>query len=159
MKNPKIKKAVDLARALGKARAAGKVIGFTNGCFDILHVGHVRYLKAARRRCDILVVGVNSDASVRRLKGKNRPVNHQAARTEVLSSLECVDNVTLFAQDTPLKLIKTLSPDIVFKGGDWKEKDVVGVKYVEKNGGKVMIIPFVKGYSTTATIKKMKRKG
>lgn len=158
MKDPKIKRAVGLARILKKAKSAGRIIGFTNGCFDILHVGHVKYLKEARGGCDILVVGVNSDSSVRRLKGKTRPINHQDARAEVLASLECVDYVTLFTQDTPLKLIRTLGPDVLFKGGDWKEKDVVGGKYVKMNGGRVMIIPYVKGYSTTATIKRMKKK-
>lgn len=159
MKHPKIKKVAVLAKVLKKAKAAGKTIGFTNGCFDILHVGHVRYLKAAKHGCDILVVGVNSDSSVRRLKGKSRPLNPQNARTEVLASLDCVDYITLFGQDTPSKLIRALNPDVLFKGGDWKADEVVGGDHVRKNGGRVRIIPYVKGYSTTATIKKMKTKG
>jgi len=159
MKDPKIKKTAELARILWKAKTAGKTVGFTNGCFDILHVGHVRYLKEAKQDCDILVVGVNSDSSVRRLKGKSRPVNPQSARTEVLASLACVDYVTLFGQDTPAKLIMALNPNILFEGGDWKEEEIAGGDHVKKNGGKVRVIPFVTGYSTTETIKKMKTKG
>ncbi len=158
MHDPKIKKDTELAIILKKAKAAGKTVGFTNGCFDILHVGHVRYLKEAKQDCDILVVGVNSDSSVRRLKGKDRPINPESARTEVLASLEYVDYVTLFGQDTPAELIEALNPDILFKGGDWKEEEIVGGDHVKKNGGKVRVIPFVTGYSTTSIIEKMKRK-
>jgi rfaE bifunctional protein nucleotidyltransferase chain/domain len=132
-------------------------VGFTNGCFDILHVGHVRYLRDARAECDLLIVGVNSDDSVKRLKGPDRPVNRQDARMEVLGALECVSYVTMFEEDTPETLIKLLTPDVIFKGGDWKEADIIGGEHVKKNGGKVRVIPFVEGYSTTNTINKMKK--
>ena len=157
MDHSKIKKDSELAKILVEARSSGKSIGFTNGCFDILHVGHVRYLAAARRECDKLVVGVNSDASVSRLKGKERPVNGEFSRLEVLAALECVDYVVLFSEDTPEDLIKKLRPDILFKGGDWEEDAIVGGDFVKSNGGKVRVIPFVNGYSTTNTIEKMRK--
>lgn len=157
MNNTKILKRSDLADIVIKAKLSGKIVGFTNGCFDILHVGHVRYLKDASKECDILIVGVNSDFSVKRLKGPERPVNGQNARMEVLSALECVSYVTMFEEDTPEELIKFLTPDVIFKGGDWKEEDIVGADHVKKNGGKVRVIPYVNGYSTTGTIEKMKK--
>lgn len=157
MNDPKIKTRQELAEVVQKAKASGRSVGFTNGCFDILHVGHVRYLGLARKECDMLIVGVNSDDSVRRLKGKTRPVNPESARLEVLAALASVDYVTLFSEDTPEQLIKKLSPDVLFKGGDWKEGDIVGADFVKGYGGKVRAIPFVEGYSTTTTIDKMRK--
>ena len=130
---------------------------FTNGCFDILHKGHITYLQKAKRLGDILVVGINSDASVKRLKGSDRPVNNEKDRAIVLSALGCVDRVVLFKEDTPEKLIRKLRPDVLVKGGDWKKKDVVGAPFVESYGGTVRLIPFVKGYSTTGLLGKIQR--
>lgn len=156
MNNSKIKTREELEKMIEKEKASGKRIGFTNGCFDILHVGHVRYLSQARKHCDTLVVGLNSDASVKRLKGESRPINPQWARGEVLASLESVDLVTVFDEDTPRALIELLSPDVLFKGGDWKEDEIVGAEHVKSCGGKVIVIPFVAGYSTTGTIDRLK---
>lgn len=135
---------------------AGKKIVFTNGCFDILHVGHVRYMQEASKLGDILVVGLNSDSSVRRLKGPERPVNNEIDRAEILSSLGFVDYVAIFDEDTPYNLIKTIKPDVLVKGGDYKPADVVGRDIVEANGGKLVLIPFVEGKSTTSIINRIK---
>ncbi len=145
-----------LFNRLNSNRKSGKKIVFTNGCFDILHKGHTSYLQSAKKAGDILVVGLNSDASVRRLKGSERPLNKQNDRAEVLSALECVDYVTLFSEDTPLDLIHLVRPDVLVKGGDWKKKDVVGASFVESLGGKVRIIPYIKGFSTTGILEKIK---
>jgi rfaE bifunctional protein nucleotidyltransferase chain/domain len=134
-----------------------KKVVFTNGCFDILHMGHVTYLEKARKLGDWLVVGVNSDASVRRLKGPSRPVNSQKDRARVLSSLRCVDRVVVFHEDTPEKLIRKIRPDVLVKGGDWKKQNVVGAGFVESYGGKVRLIKFVKGFSTTGLLSKIQR--
>ena len=137
-------------------RISKKKIIFTNGCFDILHVGHVRYLKKARSLGDWLIVGVNSDSSVRKLKGPGRPVNSEKERMEVLAALKAVDEVRLFSEPTPEDLIRKIRPDILVKGGDWKIKDIVGAEFVRSYGGKVRSLGFVKGYSTTAVLKKMR---
>ena len=134
-----------------------KKVVFTNGCFDILHKGHVTYLQKAKKLGDILVVGINSDASVRRLKGSNRPVNNEKDRAFVLASLSCVDRVILFTEDTPEKLIRKIRPDVLVKGGDWKKENVVGAPFVESYGGKVWLIPFVKGFSTTGLLAKIQK--
>ncbi len=149
----------ELKKVVEDVRAAGKKVGFTNGCFDILHLGHVRYLDEAKKNCDILVIGVNSDSSVKGLKGQGRPVNGQEARMEVLAALECVDYLALFEEDTPEELIKRLTPDMLFKGGDWSEERIVGADHVKANGGKVKVIPYVEGYSTTDLITKMRNGG
>jgi D-glycero-beta-D-manno-heptose 1-phosphate adenylyltransferase len=132
-----------------------KKVVFTNGCFDILHTGHVTYLEKARLLGDRLIVGINSDDSVRRLKGPSRPVNDERSRMKVLSSLRCVDKVILFREDTPEKLIKKVRPDVLVKGGDWKKNSVIGASFVESYGGKVKLIPFVKGFSTTGLLTKI----
>lgn len=129
---------------------------FTNGCFDILHVGHVSYLQKARQLGDVLVVGVNSDASVRFLKGPERPINPEQDRLKVVSALEAVDYVTLFPEETPLNLICEIRPDVLAKGADWEKNKIVGAKEVESWGGKVKQIPWVPGRSTTAVIEKMR---
>jgi len=133
----------------------GKKVVFTNGCFDLLHVGHVRYLAAARALGDCLVVAVNSDASVRRLKGAARPIVPHRERMEVLAALECVDYVVLFNANTPQQVIDTLIPDILVKGGDWALQEIVGRETVERHGGKVMRIKIVPGASTTGIIERI----
>ena len=146
-----------LKRRVEEARQQGKRIAFTNGCFDILHVGHVQYLRAARNRGDLLILGLNSDASVRAIKGERRPLVPQGERAEVVASLEAVDYVTLFEDLTPLKLIEYLRPDILVKGGDWKEETVVGADAVKGWGGKVVIVPLTEGASTTNIVEKVLR--
>ena len=138
-----------------KRRQAGKTIAFTNGCFDILHVGHVQYLQAARELGDLLILGLNSDASVRAIKGEKRPIVPEAERAEVVAALTAVDFVTFFDDTTPLKLIETLRPDILVKGGDWSEATVVGSEAVRSWGGRVAIIPLTPGASTTNIVEKV----
>ena len=153
--NGKIKKTAALKNELAALSKRGKRIVFTNGCFDILHAGHVDYLSKARKMGDVLVIGLNSDASVRRLKGNGRPLNKEADRARVLSALSFVDYVTIFNEDTPDRLIRKLKPNILVKGGDWQMKDIVGASFIKSYGGKVATVPFVKGISTTSLIKKM----
>jgi rfaE bifunctional protein nucleotidyltransferase chain/domain len=136
-------------------RGNGQKIAFTNGCFDILHVGHVRYLREARNTADFLILALNSDASVRAIKGDKRPLVPQEERAEVVASLEAVDYVALFDETTPLKLIEYLRPDCRVKGGDWKEEAVVGGDAVRSWGGRVVIIPVVEGASTTNIVEKV----
>lgn len=135
-----------------------KKIVFTNGCFDILHIGHVKYLKQAKAKGDILVVGVNSDASVKRLKGESRPINNQQDRIDILAEMEFVDYVVIFEDDTPYELIKKVKPDILVKGGDYQIEDIVGADFVHSIGGCVETIPFVEGKSTTRIIEAMREK-
>jgi D-beta-D-heptose 7-phosphate kinase/D-beta-D-heptose 1-phosphate adenosyltransferase len=142
----------DLAIELDRRRRQGERIVFTNGCFDVLHQGHVRYLQQARALGQILVVGLNSDASVRRLKGPTRPLNEAEARAEVLASLACVDYVTVFEEDTPLHLIETFRPHVLVKGADYSPDQVVGRDLVETQGGQVVLIPLVPGQSTTRLV-------
>ncbi|MDR2834962.1 MAG: D-glycero-beta-D-manno-heptose 1-phosphate adenylyltransferase [Bacteroidales bacterium] len=127
-------------------------IVFTNGCFDILHLGHISYLAQARNLGDKLIIGLNSDVSVKRLKGENRPINDEFARAMILASLVFVDTIIFFEEDTPELLIKKITPNILVKGGDYKVENIAGATHVMKNGGKVEIIPFVAGYSTTKII-------
>lgn len=134
-----------------------KKVVFTNGCFDILHIGHIRYLQQAAKLGDILVVGLNSDSSVKRLKGEERPINTESDRAEMLSALAFVDYVVIFEDDTPLQLIKTIQPDVLVKGGDYAPDEVVGKKEVEDRGGRLVLIPFVEGKSTTNIIKKIRK--
>lgn len=141
----------DLAARLKKLRSEGRKVVFTNGCFDIIHAGHVRYLREARSLGDVLVIGVNSDASVSRLK-PGRPVNTEADRAEVLSALEPVDFVTVFDEDTPYELIKTLRPDVLVKGGDWEKSDIVGSDLVKDTRS----LPFHEGRSTSSIIHRIK---
>ncbi len=148
----KIKKREELLRIIKDLKAKGKRIVFTNGCFDLLHVGHIRYLEEAKTLGDILIVGVNSDASVRKLKGPKRPVLPVEDRTEILSGLGCVDYITVFDELDPLALITSLQPNILVKGGDWTKEQTVGKEVVERSGGEVVIIPFVQGASTSSLI-------
>ncbi len=143
------------ARLAAKLRAQGRSLVFTNGCFDILHLGHVRYLEASRKLGDALVVGVNTDASVRKLKGPGRPLQSELDRAQILASLSCVDAVVLFAEDTPLALIRALKPDVLTKGADYKTKRaVVGWDLVRKWGGRVELVPLVEGRSTTGLVRR-----
>lgn len=147
-----------LLRRLAEHRRRGQRIVFTNGCFDLIHAGHVRCLRAAKRLGSVLVVAVNTDASVRRLgKGKDRPVNPEGDRTEVVAALEMVDYVTLFAEETPLELIRTVRPDVLVKGGDWAAGDIVGADLMRGWGGKVKVIPYAQGYSTTSLLRRIRR--
>lgn len=145
-----------LAHQANMWRHTGKKIVFTNGCFDILHHGHLAYLAEAASLGTILVVGVNSDASVKRLKGQERPLTHEQDRAFQIASLLVVDAVCIFDEDTPLELIKTIQPHVLAKGGDYTIDSIVGADFVQQKGGEVAIIPFVKGYSTTSTIERIK---
>jgi D-beta-D-heptose 7-phosphate kinase/D-beta-D-heptose 1-phosphate adenosyltransferase len=140
-----------------RLRDAGRKLVFTNGCFDILHVGHVRYLQAARSLGDALVVAINSDNSTRQLKGAQRPIVPQTERAEMLAALECVDFVTIFDELSPRSLIAALLPDVLVKGGDWQLDDIHGREEVEAAGGRVLPLPFVAGKSTTNIIEKIKQ--
>ncbi len=137
------------------SKPEGRKVVFTNGCFDILHRGHATYLAQARELGDLLVVGLNTDASVQRLKGPSRPINNQYDRAFLLASLACVDFVILFDEDTPEQLIHTVLPDVLVKGGDYTINTIVGADFVLQNGGIVTTIPFVDGYSTTSTLNKI----
>jgi D-glycero-beta-D-manno-heptose 1-phosphate adenylyltransferase len=145
----------EIAAEASRLKKAGKRIVFTNGCFDILHAGHVKYLAAARSEGDVLVVGLNSDESVKIIKDEKRPIVNQTQRAEVLSALECVDFVILFDEPDPLKLIHDVRPDVLVKGGDWAEKDIIGSDFVKANGGKVVRVPLVPDMSTTHIIKRI----
>jgi len=151
----KLKSFDDIVRMRPALRVSKKRMVFTNGCFDILHVGHVRYLNRARALGDVMVVAVNSDHSVRNIKGKDRPVVPESERMEVLAALACVDWVFLFDDPTPQRVIETLVPDVLVKGSDWELPDVVGRETVESNGGSVLTIPLVEGASTTEIIRKV----
>ncbi len=145
----------ELLQRIALERRAGRTIVFTNGCFDVLHVGHLAYLEEAAGHGDLLVIGVNDDASVKRLKGEGRPVNRVEDRAALLAGLECVSLVTTFSEDTPLALIEAVAPDVLVKGEDWREKGVVGRQFVEARGGKVVLAGLREGYSSTATIERM----
>lgn len=146
-----------LLKTLETSRAAGKKIVFTNGCFDLLHVGHVRYLQEAAKQGSLLVVGVNSDDSVKRLKGPTRPIQNEADRAEILLALKSVDEVVVFTEDTPETIIKAIRPDVLVKGGDWKIEQIVGGEFVIKNGGQVKSLTFIDGKSTTKLIEKSQK--
>ena len=138
-----------LGQRLAMWRFQNKKIVFTNGCFDILHKGHIEYLSKAKDLGDVLIIGLNSDASVKRIKGDNRPVQDETSRLHVLASLRFVEAVTLFEEDTPFELISFLKPDILVKGGDYTEETIVGADVVKANGGEVVVIPLTPGYSTS----------
>ena len=137
-------------------REQGRRIVFTNGVFDILHPGHLRYLQRARSLGDVLIVGLNADASVRRNKGSERPINPQEERAEILEALACIDAVVLFEEDTPEQIIKAIQPDILVKGADWAENAIVGRDTVEARGGQVVRVPIEQGYSTTEIIRRIR---
>jgi D-beta-D-heptose 7-phosphate kinase/D-beta-D-heptose 1-phosphate adenosyltransferase len=148
----------DAARWVREIQTQGQRVVFTNGCFDLLHVGHVQYLEAARALGDALIVAVNTDASVKRLgKGAGRPLNPEADRARLLAALACVDRVVFFGEDTPREIIAELLPDVLVKGGDYAPQEIAGRQTVLARGGRVVVIPFVPGYSTTALIAKIRK--
>jgi D-beta-D-heptose 7-phosphate kinase/D-beta-D-heptose 1-phosphate adenosyltransferase len=151
----KIKTRDELQKTLQGLKERGKKVVFTNGCFDILHIGHVRYLEEARKLGDVLVVALNSDRSVRSIKGPSRPLTPEAERAEVLSALACVDYVVIFDEPDPLKLISSLVPHILVKGGDWTLESIIGREVVERAGGRVVIIPQIQGVSTSGIIERI----
>jgi rfaE bifunctional protein nucleotidyltransferase chain/domain len=154
-----IAKVADLAMLktqVDEWKQQGLKVVFTNGCFDLLHIGHLTYMAKAAELGDKLIIGLNSDASVKRLKGEDRPVNNQESRAMLLASLFFVDAVVVFEEDTPFNLISTLLPDVLVKGGDYQIENIVGAKEVTENGGEVKTITFVEGYSSSAIIKKIK---
>jgi rfaE bifunctional protein nucleotidyltransferase chain/domain len=152
----KIKNHDELRLIIEDLHRAGKKVVFTNGCFDIIHTGHVRYLKLAKSYGDILVVAVNSDESVRGIKGEKRPINPQEERVEVLAALGMVDYVTVFDEPDPHHVIAELMPDVLVKGGDWDVDNIVGRDIVEASGGKVRSLPFIEGASTTGIIERIR---
>ena len=155
MLSPKYQPAQALAPLIATLRRSGKRIVFTNGCFDILHPGHIHTLTQAKALGDVLIVGINSDASVKRLKGERRPILNQDERVVMLAALAVVDYVTIFEEDTPLALIELLQPHVLVKGGDWDPEAVVGREVVEANGGRVVLIPYQEGLSTTGIIERI----
>lgn len=148
----KIKERDELCQIVKTLKENGKKIVFTNGCFDILHIGHIRYLEKAKSLGDILIVGLNSDSSVQIIKGPLRPIIPQQERAEILSALSCVDYVTIFDEETPYQLISLILPHILVKGGDWTKETTIGKEVVEREGGEVIILPLVGGVSTTNII-------
>jgi len=151
----KIVKLNDLVQKVRTLQSPGKSVVFTNGCFDILHVGHVRYLAAARSEGEILVVGLNSDESIRSIKGDKRPIIGQDQRAEILASLGCVDYVTLFNEPDPLRLIQAIKPDVLVKGGDWPEEKIIGADFVKANGGRVVRVPVVPDISVSEIVQRI----
>jgi rfaE bifunctional protein nucleotidyltransferase chain/domain len=145
----------ELKAEVDRLKRKGNKVIFTNGCFDILHAGHTRYLREAKKLGDVLILALNSDKSVRAIKGEKRPIVPEAERAEVVASLASVDYVTVFDELTPLELIEFLQPDVIVKGGDWAEKDIVGAEAVRKWGGRVAIMPEIEGASTTNVIEKV----
>ena len=151
----KIKSPEALKKILSGLKKQGRTIAFTNGCFDILHSGHLNYLQEARKLADVLIVAVNSDDSVRRIKGRGRPVIKLKDRMWAIAALESVDYVTYFEQDNPLEIIKLRKPDILFKGKDWNKNKIIGKDFVESYGGRVMTLPYIKGQSSSKIIKRI----
>ncbi len=153
----KKKNFIEINNIVNELKKRGKRIVFTNGCFDILHAGHIKLLKKAKKLGDVLIVGINKDKSIKKIKGKDRPIMDEKQRIEIISAIEFVDYVVPFGDTTPEKLIKMIKPDIIVKGGDYKKDEVVGKDIVEKYGGKVYIFPLVKNISTTKIINKIKK--
>ena len=151
-KNDKIVTREQVSQIVSQLKREGRKVAFTNGCFDLLHIGHLELLENARKLGDILIVGLNSDDSVRRLKGPQRPINTQLDRARILAALEVVDYVVIFNEDTPLELIQTIKPDFLIKGGDYSPDTIVGSAFVESYGGKVIVFPLVHGKSTSDLI-------
>jgi D-beta-D-heptose 7-phosphate kinase/D-beta-D-heptose 1-phosphate adenosyltransferase len=155
-KSDKVHPVSSLIKQLAEHRRQNAIIVFTNGCFDVVHRGHIEFLKFCKLQGDIVVVGLNSDSSVKKIKGSDRPINNQYDRTAVLAALETVNYVTVFDEPDPLNLIKKIKPDVLVKGQDWAEKGVIGAEFIESYGGKVVLAPLVEGKSSTATIEKLR---
>ncbi len=156
---PKIKNLKELSEIRNKLKLEGKKVVFTNGCFDLIHRGHIHLFREAKKLADVLIVAVNDDSSVRRLKGEMRPIFSLEERLEILEAIEDIDYLVPFAEDTPHKIISVLLPDLLVKGGDWRVDEVVGREEVEEAGGKVVIIPYLKGNSSSLLIQKILRAG
>jgi D-beta-D-heptose 7-phosphate kinase/D-beta-D-heptose 1-phosphate adenosyltransferase len=152
MSKNKIKTIAGLRAIIAPMKRRGKKIVFTNGCFDILHKGHIKLFKKAKKLGDILIVAINSDSSVKKIKGPGRPVNPARDRALVLSAIDCIDFITVFSEADPARIIKKLDPDILVKGSDWGKGGIIGSEYVKSRGGKVVRVPLAKGYSTTRII-------
>ncbi|MCE5304925.1 MAG: D-glycero-beta-D-manno-heptose 1-phosphate adenylyltransferase [Chloroherpetonaceae bacterium] len=146
----------NISKIATELQEQGKTIVFTNGCFDIIHLGHIYYLSEAKKLGDYLIIGLNTDSSVKKLKGPERPINSEQDRAMVLDALKSVDFVVLFDEDTPLELIREISPNILVKGGDYKADEIVGADFMKQHNGKVVIIPYLQGKSTTKIIEKIK---
>ncbi len=144
-----------LKHSLALLRKRHRKIVFTNGCFDILHSGHIKYLESAKKKGDVLIVGINSDISVKKIKGESRPIFGQRDRAYILSALKVVDYVVIFNDTTPLKLIKMIKPGLLVKGGDWSINEIIGGKFVSSYGGKVVSVPYLRGYSTTGILERI----
>ena len=153
----KIKKLGELRSIVTKAKSKNQNIVFTNGCFDLLHLGHIHILREAKKLGDLLIVALNSDSSVKKIKGPNRPILPEMERAELIASLEMVDYVTVFFQPDPADLIGALQPNVLVKGGDWTEDQIIGRDTVERHGGKVVALPFLSGHSTTDIIERIRR--
>jgi len=151
----KVKSLNAILKIIPTLRRRNKKIVFTNGCFDLMHLGHAKYLEEARQKGDVLIVAVNSDSSVKKIKGDKRPILGQEHRMSMVAALESVDYVVVFNEDTPLNLIKKIKPDILVKGADWREKDIVGASFVKSHAGRVLTVRLVKGLSTTNIIEKI----
>ena len=151
----KIKTFSQIKETVNSLKAQNKKIVFTNGCFDLIHAGHVDYLKKAKQLGDVLIIGLNSDSSIKSIKGEKRPINNQDDRAAILSAFYFVDYVVIFEQDTPYELINVVKPDILVKGSDWRNKTIVGSDIVDNTGGRVVLIEYLEGKSTTATIEKI----
>ncbi|MBI2357758.1 MAG: D-glycero-beta-D-manno-heptose 1-phosphate adenylyltransferase [Deltaproteobacteria bacterium] len=147
----------ELKRIVARAKSAGKKVVFTNGCFDLLHRGHLHLLREAKKLGDLLVVGLNSDSSVKAIKGPNRPILPESDRAELIAALEMVDYVVLFSDPDPHGLIRELQPDVLVKGGDWAKETIVGADIVESGGGTVAVVPYLGRYSTTEIIERMRK--
>jgi D-beta-D-heptose 7-phosphate kinase/D-beta-D-heptose 1-phosphate adenosyltransferase len=152
----KLKSLEEIKAIVVDARTNGKKVAFTNGCFDLLHRGHVHVLRAARACADLLIVGINSDQSVKQIKGPKRPVLPESDRCELLGAMEMVDFVILFNEPEPYNLISAIRPDVLVKGGDWKTEKIIGADMVEEAGGRVVVVPYIKGFSTTEIIERIK---
>jgi len=152
----KLKSLEELQSIALQAKRRGQKVVFTNGCFDILHRGHLHLLRAAKALGDVLIVALNSDGSVRQIKGPSRPVIGEAGRAELIAALEMVDYVILFDEPDPCRLIEAIQPDVLAKGGDWNRDEVVGADIVERSGGKVAVIPYLKGFSTSEIIERVR---
>ena len=148
-----------LAAVVRRLRRKGKTIAFTNGCFDLLHAGHLDYLERIKSKSDCLIVAVNSDSSVKKIKGPGRPILPAKERAALVAALKPVDYVTIFSEPTPLKTIRLLKPDLLAKGGDWKPDQIVGRKEVESRGGRVLVVPTLKGHSTSGLIQRIRKAG
>jgi D-beta-D-heptose 7-phosphate kinase/D-beta-D-heptose 1-phosphate adenosyltransferase len=155
MRNKKIKNLSQMKAIVARLKTRGQKVVFTNGCFDILHVGHVRYLNKAKNQGDVLIIALNTDRSVKTIKGEKRPVVPEKERAEVLAALECVDYVVLFDDPDPSRLIEALQPDVLVKGADWPRSQIIGREIVEKIGGRVVRVPLVAGASSTGVIERI----